>query len=287
MNGASDVGVNRPGHLAGNGPLTCVVAEDEALLREELLRQLKQAWPELQIVAACDDGGAALEAIALHQPAFAFLDIRMPGLSGLEVAAALAACSPRTQVVFVTAYDQYAIDAFERGAVDYLQKPVSAVRLAATVQRLRSRAAAGAAEAARLAALLHELAGQVPARAGSHTVGTPNSAPNSAPLVWLTASAGQETRLIMVDDVAYFQSDSKYTVVMTAAGEALLRKPIRELLDVLDPAIFKQIHRSTIVNLRAIASISRDDTGRGVLKLKTRPETLTVSAPFMALFRVM
>jgi DNA-binding LytR/AlgR family response regulator len=261
--------------------MTCVVAEDEALLRDELVLQLKTAWPALEIVAVVDDGGAALEAIAAHQPDVAFLDIRMPGLTGLEVAAALAGCSPHTQVVFVTAYDQYAIDAFERGAVDYLQKPVAPDRLAATVQRLTTRAAgeqghaAGAeAAAAQLAALLRQLGAVAPP-------------PKNPPLVWLTASAGLETRLIMVDDIAYFQSDSKYTVVMTAAGEALLRKPIRELLDVLDADIFKQIHRSTIVNLKAIASISRDDSGRGLIRLKTRPEVLTVSQPFMALFRAM
>lgn len=261
-----------------SGAVTCVVAEDEALLREELVQQLRAAWPELDIVAACDDGGAALEAIALHQPQVAFLDIRMPGLTGLEVAAAMASCSPRTQVVFVTAYDQYAIDAFDRGAVDYLQKPVDPGRLAATVRRLRSRAASPAgADPAQLAALLRQLAA-APLAA---------EPPKQPPLVWLTASAGLETRLIMVEDVAYFQSDSKYTVVMTAQGEALLRKPIRELLELLDPAVFKQIHRSTIVNLRAIAAISRDDTGKGMLKLKTRPETLTVSQPFMALFKTM
>lgn len=252
---------------------SCVLAEDEALLRDELVQQLARAWPELHILAACEDGAAALEAIAAHQPDVAFLDIRMPGLSGLEVAAALESCSPRTQVVFVTAYDQYAIDAFERGAVDYLQKPVSPVRLAATVQRLQQRAKAGP-DAAQMAALLRQL-------------GAAAAAPSQPPLVWLTASAGSETRLIMVEDIAYFQSDSKYTVVMTAAGEALLRKPIRELLDVLDPAMFKQIHRSTIVNLKAIAAITRDDMGRGVLKLKTRPETLAVSQPFMALFKSM
>ncbi|MDB5963182.1 MAG: DNA-binding response regulator [Massilia sp.] len=254
---------------------SCVIAEDEALLREELVQQLQRAWPQLEIVAACEDGAAALEAIAAQQPDVAFLDIRMPGLSGLEVAAALATCSPRTQVVFVTAYEQYAIDAFERGAVDYLQKPLNPVRLAATVQRLQSRARAGAgADPAQLAELLRQL-------------GAAPSKPRNPPLVWLTASSGNETKLIMVEDIAYFQSDSKYTVVMTAAGEALLRKPIRELLEVLDPAIFKQIHRSTIVNLKAIAAISRDDMGRGVLKLKTRPETLAVSQPFMALFKTM
>ena len=253
----------------------CVIAEDETLLRDALVALLAQAWPELQIVAACDDGGSALEAIALHQPDVAFLDIRMPGLTGLEVAAALPEASPRTQAVFVTAYDQYAIDAFDQGAVDYLLKPVAPERLAATVQRIKARMVNGAQDAAALAELLARL-----------TQGVPNTS-KEPPLVWLTASAGAETRLIMVEDIAYFQSDTKYTVVMTAAGEALLRKPIRELLDVLDPNIFKQIHRSTIVNLRAVASVTRDETGRGVIKLKTRPETLAVSQPFMSLFRNM
>ncbi len=253
----------------------CIVAEDEALLREALVELLRTEWPDLEIVAACDDGGSALEAIAAHQPDVAFLDIRMPGLTGLEVAAAMAETSPATQIVFVTAYDQYAIDAFDKGAVDYLLKPVARERLAATIVRLKERAARGRQDAYALAAMLRELGTSLP------------NTSKAPPLVWLTASAGSETRLIMVDDIAYFQSDTKYTVVMTAEGEALLRKPIRELLDVLDPNIFKQIHRSTIVNLKAIASIARDETGRGVVRLKTRPETLNVSQPFMSLFRNM
>jgi DNA-binding LytR/AlgR family response regulator len=251
---------------------SCVIAEDETLLRDALVELLAVAWPDLHVAAACEDGAAALEAIAAQQPDVAFLDIRMPGLSGLEVAAALADCSPRTQVVFVTAYDQYAIDAFERGAVDYLQKPVAPERLAATVRRLKARTAGP--DGAALALLLRQMKAQP-------------AAERAPPLVWLTASAGSETRLIMVDDIAYFQSDTKYTVVMTADGEALLRKPIRELLEVLDPAVFRQIHRSTIVNLKAIASIARDEMGRGVVRLKNRPETLAVSQPFMALFRNM
>ncbi|HEU4851480.1 MAG TPA: LytTR family DNA-binding domain-containing protein [Telluria sp.] len=252
--------------------VTCVIAEDEALLRDALVQMLGEAWPELEIVAEVDDGGAALDAIDRLKPDVTFLDIRMPGLTGLEVAGAMATASPQTQVVFVTAYDQYAIDAFDKGAVDYLQKPVSRERLANTVSRLKARAGA---DAAKLAELLKVLTPAMPGKA------------KSEPLVWLTASAGTETRLIMIEDVAYFQSDSKYTVVMTTQGEALLRKPIRELLDVLDPAVFKQIHRSTIVNLRAIASVARDDTGRGLVKLKNRPETLTVSQPFMSLFKAM
>ncbi|TWH99060.1 LytTR family two component transcriptional regulator [Luteimonas cucumeris] len=250
----------------------CVIAEDEALLRAALVALLREVWPQLEIVAECEDGGAALEAIAEHQPDVAFLDIRMPGLTGLEVAAAMGEASPRTQVVFVTAYDQYAIDAFEAGAVDYLLKPIARERLVATVQRVQARAAAGP-DAGVLAALIQQLGIQ--------------ARPANEPLVWITASSGKDTRLIMVDDVAYFHADHKYTVVMTAEGESLLRKPIRELLAVLDPTTFKQIHRATIVNLKAIASITRDDTGKGIVRLKQRPETLTVSQPFMALFRNM
>ncbi len=252
----------------------CVIAEDEALLREALVTLLADAWPDLQIVAECEDGAAALEAIVAHQPEVALLDIRIPGLTGLEVAAAIAEASPDTQIVFVTAYDQYAIDAFDKGAVDYLLKPIAPERLAATVQRVQSRLSRGNPDAEAFAAMLSQLGARLPAAVAE-------------PLVWITASTGKETRLIMVDDIAYFQADNKYTVVMTAEGEALLRKPIRELLDVLDPALFKQIHRSTIVNLKAIASITRDDTGKGTVKLKSRPETLAVSQPFMTLFRNM
>ena len=253
----------------------CVVAEDEALLRDELLALLRRTWPELEVIAACEDGGSALEAIAEHRPDVAFLDIRMPGLTGLEVAAAAAEASPATQVVFVTAYNQYAIDAFERGAVDYLLKPIAPERLTATVQRLKARAGSGPSDANALAAIIEQLRVKLPGT----TAGPP--------LVWITASAGKETRLILVDDVAYFQADNKYTVVMTAEGEALVRKPIRELLDVLDPVNFRQIHRSTIVNLKAIASIARDETGRGTIRLRNRPETLAVSLTFMPFFRNM
>jgi DNA-binding LytR/AlgR family response regulator len=254
---------------------SAVVAEDEALLREELLTLLAKAWPELEVVAACEDGGSALEAIGTHRPDVAFLDIRMPGLTGLEVASAAAEASPGTQVVFVTAYNQYAIDAFERGAVDYLLKPIASDRLAATVRRVQSKMTSGAIDGEALRTLLGQLGARLPATT------------SATPLQWITASAGKETRLVMVDDVAYFQADNKYTVVMTAQGEALIRKPIRELLDVLDPAMFKQIHRSTVVNLKAIAAITRDETGRGTIRLKGRPETLAVSLTFMPLFRNM
>ncbi|CAN5718518.1 LytTR family DNA-binding domain-containing protein [soil metagenome] len=252
---------------------TAVIAEDEAILRQGLVDQLARAWPELEVLAACEDGASALEAIAEHAPDVAFLDIRMPGLTGLEVAAAATEVSPRTQVVFTTAYDQYAVDAFERGAVDYLLKPIEAERLAACVQRLKART--GTPDAAALADLLQRLNANLPRANGPE------------PLTWITASAGQETRLILVDEVVYFRADNKYTTVMTADGESLLRTPIKDLLSVLDPHTFRQVHRSTIVNLKAIAGIARDDSGRGSIRLKSRPETLPVSAPYMALFRQM
>ena len=252
---------------------TCIVAEDEALLRDALVAELKRAWPALRIVAECEDGASAVEALAEHQPDIAFLDIRMPGLTGLEVANAAADASPRTRIVFVTAYDQYAIDAFERGAIDYLLKPVKPERLDATVARLQAQDTLP--DAATLAALLDKL-GAMPDPAGS-----------PEPLTWLTASAGRETRLVLVDEVIYFHADQKYTTVVTADGEALLRTPLRELLPRLDPATFKQIHRSTIVNLKAVAGVIRDDSGRGTLRLKNRTETLAVSQPFMALFKQM
>ena len=255
--------------------LTCVIAEDEQIFREALIDLLREEWPDLDVVAACEDGGAALEAIGEHQPDIAFLDIRMPGLTGLEVAAAITEASPKTQIVFVTAYNQYAIDAFEKGAVDYLLKPIVRERLVSTIERLRARTTASKPDADAFAALVRQLSAALPAKV------------DAAPLVWLTVSAGKETRLIMVDDVAYFQSDNKYTVVMTAQGESLVRTPLRELLDKLDPGHFKQIHRATIVNMKAIAAIVRDDTGRGIVKLKNRPETLTVSLTFMPLFKSM
>ena len=262
-----------------DGAVRCVIAEDEILLRDALVSMLGEVWPQLEIVAVCEDGGSALEAIAAERPQLALLDIRMPGLSGLEVASSVLDLGLGTEIVFVTAYDQYAIDAFERGAVDYLLKPVQRERLAATLQRVRERLARGAPAPDQMAALLALLAALAPQAAPQAQAG--------APLVWLTASCGAETRLILVDDVAYFQSDSKYTVVMTAAGEALLRKPLRELLALLDPAMFKQVHRSTVVNLRAVAAVTRDDSGKGLIRLRNRPETLSVSQPFMALFRNM
>ncbi|WP_242890675.1 LytR/AlgR family response regulator transcription factor [Stenotrophomonas maltophilia] len=255
-------------------PLEALIAEDEELLRQSLVEQLRRLWPELKLVAECEDGASALEQLAETQPDIAFLDIRMPGISGIEVARSLSELNPRTQVVFVTAYDQYAIDAFEQGAMDYLLKPVSDERLLATRERILSRLPSTRQDDAVLERLLQRL-------------GPSQGAAERPPLAWITASNGRETQLIMLEDVAYFRADNKYTTVVTAAGESLLRTPLRELLEVLDPQHFRQIHRSTIVNMKAVAAVSRDDTGRGVLRLRGRTETLVVSQPFMSLFRGM
>jgi DNA-binding LytR/AlgR family response regulator len=256
-------------------PNTCVIAEDEKIFRDALINLLANQWPELEILAACEDGAEALEAIAEHQPAIAFLDIRMPGISGMDVAAAAAEISPATQVVFVTAYNQYAIDAFEKGAIDYLLKPIEPKRLASTIERLQTRMSNGGADPNAMAALVEQLSKALPQR----TI--------VEPMVWLTASTGKESRLIMIEDVLYFQSDSKYTTVMTAEGEALLRTPLRDLISRLDSNQFKQIHRATIVNMKAVASVIRDESGRGIVKLKGRAETLAVSLTYMPLFRNM
>ena len=261
--------------MNGNAPFSCVIAEDERIFRDALTKLLAEHWPELHIVASCEDGAEALEAMAEHKPSVAFLDIRMPGLNGLDVAAASAELSPDTQVVFVTAYNQYAIDAFEKGAIDYLLKPVEPKRLAATIERLKARAPGQGGNAAALDALVSSLRQNLPAREAAE------------PLVWLTASTGTESKLIMIEDVLYFQSDSKYTTVVTSDGEALLRTPLRDLIERLDARQFKQIHRSTIVNIKAIASISRDESGRGSIKLKARPEPLSVSVTYMPLFKNM
>ena len=254
-------------------PLEALIAEDEELLRQSLAEQLRRLWPDLKLVAECEDGASALEQLAEKQPDIAFLDIRMPGISGIEVARSLSELSPRTQVVFVTAYDQYAIDAFEQGAMDYLlagkrRAPACHPRthpVAAAID------AAGRCRAGAPAAAVGPIAGHCRATAAGS----------------ITASNGRETQLIMLEEVAYFRADNKYTTVVTAAGESLLRTPLRELLEVLDPQHFRQIHRSTIVNMKAVAAVSRDDTGRGVLRLRGRTETLVVSQPFMSLFRGM
>jgi len=250
---------------------TAIIAEDEATLRGQLVEQLGQLWPELAIAGEAADGVQALRLLDEHQPDVMFLDIQMPGATGLEVARQ---ASGRCHVVFVTAYDQHAVAAFDQGAVDYVLKPVSAARLFTAVSRLKQRLGT---PPMRLDATLHGLAG------------TGNSTP-AAPrqyLRWINASVGQNVKLITVDEVSYFQADNKYTRVVTGEGEALIRKPLKELVDELDPNQFWQIHRSTLVNAASIAGVTRDFRGRMLVKLKSRPETLLVSDSYTHRFRQM
>ena len=244
---------------------TAVIADDEPLLRAGLRDALAEAWPELEIVAEAANGIEAVHAVREHQPAFAFLDIEMPLMNGLEAAAAIRELA---HVVFVTAYDRYALDAFDRGAVDYVLKPAEPVRLRDTVQRLKSRV--GGPDP-KLDDLVAELARRI--------------APAAERLQWLQASLGSSLKLINVDDVAYFQSDTKYTRVVTREGEALVKKTLRELASELDPRHFWQVHRGTIVNVRAIASVASDEMGRRTIALKERGEKLEVSRTFAHLFR--
>lgn len=241
-----------------------VIAEDEPLLRDELVESLAALWPELEIAAQAGDGIAALREIEHQTPDILFLDIEMPGMSGLEVARH---ASGRCHVVFVTAYDQHAIAAFEQGAVDYVLKPVNVSRLATTVSRLKERI-------------------ERPARPVEGVL-TALSRPARGFLKWINASHGTTVEIITVDDVSYFQADSKYTRVVTAERESLIRKPIKELLDELDPSLFWQIHRSTIVNVNAIDGVVRDGRGRLQVRLKHGSELLPVSEAYAFRFRQM
>jgi len=242
-----------------------VIAEDERLLAQGLRDALAELWPELVICAAVEDGIQALRALDEHAPDILFLDIQMPGLSGIEVARQV---NGRCHVVFVTAFDEYAIEAFEQGAVDYVLKPLSTARLATTVGRLKK--GIGSAPA-RLDGLLDRLAEP---KEGGH-------------LRWITAAQGTEVRLITVGDVCYFRSDNKYTSVVTADGAALIRVSLRELIEQLDPAVFWQVHRHTVVKANAIAGLLRDANGHLCIKLRQRSETLPVSDSHAARFRAM
>ena len=246
---------------------TAIIAEDEPVLRAQLRGLLGAVWPELQIVATAEDGLQAARALQERAPDVLFLDIQMPGLSGLEVARQ---ASGRHHVVFVTAYNQYAVAAFEEGAVDYVVKPLNAERLATACARVKSRLSAAPANLENLLRVLAKM-----------------SAPRQSYLRWINASMGADVKLITVDEVRYFQADTKYTRVVTAQGECLIRKSLKDLLDKLDPALFWQIHRSTVVNVGAIAGVARDFAGHLTVKLKGRKETLAVSQPFAHLFRQM
>jgi DNA-binding LytR/AlgR family response regulator len=254
---------------------SAIIADDEPRLALHLRDRLEALWPELVIAGIAANGAEAQSLIAQEDPDIAFLDIRMPGSSGLEVAQA---ADRALQVVFVTAFDQYAIDAFERAAVDYLLKPVDDARLVRTIERLRDRLTQ-AHDGAQMRSALEMISRLAPGLAPR------TAAPER--LAWIRASVGPQVRLIAVDDVCYFQANDKYTSVFTKDGEALIRTPLRELAEGLDPNRFWQVHRGTIVNLAHVAATSRDLAGRISLALKTRPEALAVSRAFAHRFRQM
>jgi DNA-binding LytR/AlgR family response regulator len=257
-----------------HNPPTALIADDEPLLRERLAAHLSRLWPELQIVAQARNGREAVEFFDEHQPDIVFLDVHMPGLNGVEAARAI---KGRAQIVFVTAYDQYAVQAFEHGAVDYLVKPFEEARLLETVERLRDRSEPAPAPGPDLLSpLLEQLAERVR-----------QQSPAPKHLQWIKASVGNSVRLIPVEEVIYLRSDEKYTLVVWAGGEALIRKTIRELADELDPETFAQIHRSVIVNLRQVAQVNRGLNETAEVQLKDRPEVLPVSRSFLHVFRQM
>ncbi len=266
-----------------------VLADDERLMREQLRARLAEAWPELQIVAEARNGAEAVALVAQHRPDIVFLDIRMPGLTGVEAAKQIAQMEVADdellpEIVFITAYDQYALEAFEQGVADYVLKPAERERMAVTVQRLKKRLAQrtagsplddGAPAGAPLQQLLQQLSAKI----------NPSGAPQR--LQWIQAGVGDAIRMIPVEEVLFFISDEKYTRVQTASLEALIRKPIKELIDELDPELFWQIHRSTLVNVKAIAGVTRDFRGRQIVSVKGHKEQLEVSRSYLGLFKGM
>ncbi len=255
---------------------TALIADDEPLLRKALARMLAQAWPELQVIAQARNGREAVEQFEAQQPDICFLDVHMPGLSGVEAARCI---GRRAHLVFITAFDQYAVQAFEHGALDYLVKPVEPARLADTVARLQERLRA-AQPAPDTDALLEQLAVRLHKKAGP------------APLQWIRASVGQALRLIPVDEIDFLRSDEKYTLIAWRGdagkpGEALIRTPLKELVAQLDAAQFVQVHRSVVVNLRAISHVTRSENETADIHLKGRADVLPVSRSYLHLFRQM
>ena len=249
--------------------IAAVIADDEPLLRAQLRARLGRVWPELDVVHEMENGRDILQVLEDHRPQVVFLDIHMPGVNGLEAARAVGG---RAHIVFVTAYDEHAVEAFERGAIDYVLKPFNEERLELTVGRLRERVQARPDTS--IDALVEQLAGRLGGKASEH-------------LRWIKASVGSNVRLIPVEEVLFFQSDEKYTRVVTCESEALIRKPIKELLDELDPAKFWQVHRATIVNVDHIASVKRGLKDQAEIALKDSKETLVVSRAFTHLFKQM
>ena len=276
---------------------TAVIADDERLLREQLRARLTEVWPELEIVGEAKNGTEAVELVEQHHPDLVFLDIRMPGMNGIEAARAIAqlpvddeGAKPENrrpwrgaEIVFITAYDQYAIEAFEQGVVDYVLKPAERERLSVTVERISKRLAqrgraANGGEADDPPPVMQQLLQKLAARMD------PGKSPQ---LRWIQATVGQNIQMIPVEEVLFFISDEKYTRVQTASVEALIRKPIKELVEELDAEMFWQIHRSTLVNTRHIAGVTRDLRGRQLVSVKGHPEKLEVSRSYGGLFKGM
>ena len=253
-------------------PIKAIIADDEKPLRTYLKSLLSDVWKDLFVCGEAANGPEALSLIEKYRPEIAFLDIRMPGLSGMEVAEKI---KGGCRIVFVTAYDHYALEAFEHAAMDYLLKPVTRERLKRTVQRLQEHISASSAPPAKLAETIEHLISNLQKR---QTTGY---------LQWIRARHGDDMRFIPVDDICYFKASDKYTAVMTQKGESLIRKPIRDLVQELDPESFWQVHRGTIVNVTCVEKIGRSFGGKLILKLKNRSETLTVSRTFAHLFKQM
>jgi DNA-binding LytR/AlgR family response regulator len=276
-------------------PTRALIADDERLLREQLRARLVEVWPELEIIGEAKNGAEAVQLTEEQHPDLVFLDIRMPGMTGIEAARAIAQLPTDDdtddgwlgcEIVFITAYDQYAIEAFEQGVVDYVLKPAERDRLSVTVERIKKRlaqrhasndaghAASNGPSAAAMQQLLQKLAEGM----------DPEKAPT---LRWIQATVGQNIQMIPVEEVLFFISDEKYTRVQTATLEALIRKPIKELIEELDANVFWQIHRSTLVNTKFIAGVSRDLRGRQLVSMRGHPEKLEVSRSFTGLFKGM
>lgn len=247
---------------------TAIIAEDELPQRQELRALLGELWPELNIVAECEDGLAALQALEQHRPQVAFLDIRMPGVSGLEVARA---AGNDCQVIFITAYEEYALRAFDEGAVDYLQKPVARERLRLAVERIRARLGSGST--VDMAALLDLVQARL--------------APGGKSIKWITASVGNSMKMFSIEEVLFFQAQDKYTRVVTATSEGHIRTPLKELLASLDSEAFWQVHRSVIVRVGAIHAVEKTEDGKLHLTVRGHSEVLPVSSAFQYRFRGM
>jgi len=250
---------------------TAVIADDERLMREQIIDRLKEAWPELQMVGEASNGNEAIAIVQSEEPDIVFLDIRMPGMDGIQAAQALAG---RVHVVFVTAHDEYAISAFEHGAIDYLLKPPEPQRVALTCERLRARLKQAPDP-------MNDLLAQL-----SQRLGAGGLKPREY-MRWVQASVGANIRMIPTSDILFFRAEDKYTRVQTRGFEALIRKPIKELIDELDPDEFWQIHRSTVVRVDAVEQVSRDFRGRQIVHVKGSEEKLEVSRTFNHLFKQM